>query len=73
MGTKPGFAHTGTIFVSSDGETWQRVGTVTDARSINLAWVPVRPVAPIVGVRVDVHDPSGGWPQLTELAVCATP
>lgn len=68
---KPGLAHEGTIFVSSDGQTWQQVSTVSDARTINPRWVDVRPTTPIVGVRVDVRDPSGGWPQLTELAVRA--
>lgn len=66
---KPGFAHTGAISITRDGQTWTPVTTVTDARSINLTWVEVNPGQPILGVRVEVRDPSGGWPQLTELAV----
>jgi hypothetical protein len=70
---QPGSGHEGTISVSSDGQTWREVTTVSDARTIDLRWVDVKPAAPVVGVRVDVRDPAGGWPQLTELAVRARP
>jgi hypothetical protein len=66
---KPGFAQTGTVSVTRDGETWSSVATVTDARTIDPTWLKLKDGAPVVAVRVEVRDPAGGWPQLTELLV----
>lgn len=65
---KPGFAYTATVSVTTDGVTWQPVGSA-DNRSIEPEWLGVNPGTPILGVRVEGKDANGGWPQLTELLV----
>lgn len=66
---KPGFRHVGTIYVTSDGTTWQPVGTVQDARTIETVWTDLPRPQVITGIKVEVGDPAGGWPQLTEVSV----
>lgn len=65
---KPGFAYSATVSVTTDGVTWQVVGSSAN-RSVVLDWLSVNPGTPVRGIRVEGKDSGGGWPQLTELAV----